>query len=288
MRRQFITALLLFAPCAGVAAAQDTTQSQPRDTSMQRMRTEDQNRLNDQNRLTDEVVLMKMHKNNLMEIRMGQLAQRNARAAKVRSYGQRLVRDHQAADVKVMATAQQLGITLKDEMDSTGNHDAMRRHNEMRDPARHNEMRDPAMKHDTTMRADTTNKRWNQTDTTMRDTTAMRNRNNDTTQSMAPGTQYGNRTSDSTHAQGADTTSHMEHGRMAKLATLRGAQFDTAFAMVMLQGHQKTVAMLEQAQQQVQRDEVKSLITSTLPTVREHLRLAESLAGAAARTTSSQ
>jgi predicted outer membrane protein len=338
MRRQFITALLLFAPCAGVAAAQDTTQNQTRDTSMQRMRTDDQHQMN-QDRMSDEAVLMKMHKTNLMEIRLGQLAQRNARSARVKSYGQRLVRDHQASDQKVTTVAQQLGITLRDDMDSTGHPmPGMRDRNRQNDTTQMgNRNRDTTQMGNRNRNTDTTQMNRNRygdttqmgnrnrTDTTQMgnrnrtDTTQMGNRNRygDTTQmgkrnptdTMQMGnrnrtdtTQMGNRNRTDTtqmgnrnqYGQGQqlgqgqqdDTTSRAEHARIAKLATLRGAAFDTAFANIMVQGHEKAIAMLERAQDQVQREEVKSLISSTLPTLKEHRRLAEQLVNPS-RTTSS-
>jgi putative membrane protein len=90
MRLHTTTALLLFvAPCAGALAAQGG--------------------------LSDDIVLRQMHRANLEEIRMGQLAQRNGSSAQVKQYGAKLVSDHQAADQKVVALAKWLRITLPQE-----------------------------------------------------------------------------------------------------------------------------------------------------------------------------
>src|SRR6266550_4472455 len=80
MRSHAITALLLLvAPCAGALAAQASAPAG----------------------LSDDIVLLQLHRANLEEIRMSQLAQHNASSAQVKQYGARLVRDHQAGDQKV-------------------------------------------------------------------------------------------------------------------------------------------------------------------------------------------
>src|SRR5438105_8140959 len=111
MRLHFITSLLVIAPCAGALAAQDTTQAQ-KQTQNQDTLMQQSNKGRWGGALNDDVVLNQVHRTNLMEIRMGQLAQRNGSSAKVKQFGAKLVRDHQAADQKVTALAKQLGITL--------------------------------------------------------------------------------------------------------------------------------------------------------------------------------
>ena len=91
MRLHTMIALLLVAPCAGVLAAQ--------------------------NGLSDDIVLRQIHRANLEEIRMGQIAQRNGASAEVKQYGVQLVRDHKAADQKVVALAKQLRIALPQDRD---------------------------------------------------------------------------------------------------------------------------------------------------------------------------
>ncbi|HJS44583.1 MAG TPA: DUF4142 domain-containing protein [Gemmatimonadales bacterium] len=98
---------------------------------------------------------------------------------------------------------------------------------------------------------------------------------------------------DSLHArQGADSAKQREKQEhadlMGRLGTLRGAAFDSVFANAMVEGHQSTIRMLEPAQNQTQSAEVRTLIGNTLPTVREHLRIAQSLTTSATTTSSSQ
>lgn len=163
---------------------------------------------------------------------MAQLAQRNGSSAKVKQFAARLVRDHQAADQKVVAIAKQLGINLPAE-------------------------RQGHMGRDTTVQDTTSGQGYPQTYKQRGDTT--------------------------------DRDGMRDHERVAEqLRTLRGPAFDTAFANAMVKGHENAVNMLEMAQGQVQHEEVRSLIASTLPTIREHLQIAQSLGGTATTTSSSQ
>ena len=234
MRRHFTTALLLLAPVAlwaGAAAAQDTTQAQKDKSQYQQQNRDSSNQQynnpNDDSQ-SDEAVLMRIHRSNQMEIQAGRLAQKNGSSAKVKAFGQKLVRDHSAADQKVVALASRLGYTLPrgDGMD-------------------YGQGRNPQNGADSTRR-------------------------NDSTYSSA---------------QDQDSTGH---GDLKRLATLKGAAFDTAFANAMVDGHGKAISMLERAQNQVQSQELRSLISSTLPTIRQHLQTAESLSGSVTTTSSKE
>jgi putative membrane protein len=240
MRKHFITSLLLIAPCAGALVAQDTTQAQkqtqnPDSVALQSTR----NTWN--GAVSDELVLRQMHRTNQQEIRLGQLAQRNASSAKVKQFAARLVKDHQAADQKVVSVAKQIGIALPEMKDG------------MRDGAHAGMMRRDTAGQDTTARQGYPQTYQQRGDTTDRD--GMRD----------------------------------DHERVGEqLRSLRGAAFDTAFANAMVQGHERTINLLEMAQGQVQHEQLRSLISSTLPTVREHLQIAQSLGGTSATTSSSQ
>jgi putative membrane protein len=239
MRWHFITSLLLVAPCAGALAAQDTTQAQkatqnPDSATLQ----SSSNRWN--GTISDELVLRQMHRTNQEEIRLGQLAQRNASSPKIKQFAARLVKDHQAADQKVISVAKQIGVVLPAAQDKG------RARGQWADTTDHQGM----------MRRDTAGQ------------------------------------ADSTYRQGYpqnDRDGMKDHERVGEqLRSLRGAAFDTAFANAMVQGHERTINLLEMAQGQVQHEELRSLISSTLPTVREHLQIAQSLGGTAATTSSSQ
>ncbi|KFE68084.1 DUF4142 domain-containing protein [Hyalangium minutum] len=60
----------------------------------------------------EKAMLERLHHVNQAEIKLGQLAQQNAQSPDVKSYGETLVKDHTAADQKVMSYAQQKGLKL--------------------------------------------------------------------------------------------------------------------------------------------------------------------------------
>jgi putative membrane protein len=57
-------------------------------------------------------VLAKLHQSNQKEIQMGKLAQKSGQSRDVKNFGKTLVKDHSAADKKVMALAKQEKIDL--------------------------------------------------------------------------------------------------------------------------------------------------------------------------------
>jgi predicted outer membrane protein len=274
MRSHQITALLLAGPFALAAAglaAQDTTQAQTqgqqRDSSYQQYPQANTNtQSQDQVQLSDEQVVMRIHRTNQMEIRVARLAQSRASSARVKSFASRLIRDHTANDKKVVALAKQLNITLgRDGMDSTGNQWARDQH------------RDRWNKPDSTQRNDSTYSAYPRSDTTQQSDTSRRyGERFDSTQGQSAQGRYG---------EDQDST-HRDMAAMRQLQTLRGAAFDTAFANAMVNGHTKAIGMLEQVQNQVQRQEVRTLIASTLPTIRQHLQIAQSLTTSATTTSS--
>jgi len=62
----------------------------------------------------DQDFLVAAHQSNLAEIASGQAAVQQASTDRVRMLGQMLITDHQTLDQPVVATAQQLGVTLPD------------------------------------------------------------------------------------------------------------------------------------------------------------------------------
>ena len=277
MRLQMITAALLIGPFAGALMAQDSTQAQGRTGTQQDTTYKSRSSVNaygTDSTQSDEMVLMKVHRTNQMEIRLGQLAQRNASSARVKSFAQRIVRDHQAADKKVTTVAQSMGITLARGFDSTGGRWGRGEGHYGADSTRGRYGRDTL---------DQGPPRYGRRDSTMTDST---NRGYNQRYDTAQGNQG--------YMQGRDSTKGdemREHAQaMQRLRSLHGAAFDSAFASVMVDGHNKAISMLENAQNTVQNTRLRSFITSTLPTLREHLRLAQALPGASsnATTTSSQ
>jgi predicted outer membrane protein len=259
-------AALLLAPGA-MLMAQDTstTQVPQRDTIRGYNQQNNQQNMGRRDTLQgDNALVMKIHKINQMEIRAGQLAQRNSSTPKVKSYGQQLVRDHQAADQKITTMARSLGVTFPREgMDSAGKYNQDRM---SRDTAY-------GQSRDTTQRAESYPR-----DQYPRDTTQGRyGQPADTTQGA-----YGQHG----QMQGQDQDGQ-EHAQLQRLSTLQGTQFDAEFANFMAQGHDKAIKMLEQAQSNVQNAQLRTFITSTLPTLRTHLKVAQSLGGSTAATTTS-
>jgi putative membrane protein len=61
------------------------------------------------------------------------------------------------------------------------------------------------------------------------------------------------------------------------LASRSGRDFDRAYMDMMLEDHEKDVAKFEMASNQADNENVRSFAAETLPTLREHLRLARDL-----------
>jgi putative membrane protein len=276
MRLNYLTAFLLVGPALslGGLAAQDTTQAQKQgqqrdSTSQQYPQANSNTQAQDQSQLSDEQVVMRMHRTNQMEIRTAKLAQSHGASARIKSLASRLIRDHTASDAKVVALAKQLNITLaRDGMESGGE--------------RYDRDRGHYRGLDSTQRNDSTYSSYPRSDTTNQqgDSANRYGQRSDSTQGQYGQGRYGQGQYD----QGRDSAM----AAMRQLPTLRGAAFDTAFANVMVTGHNKAISMLENAQNQVQRQELRTLIASTLPTLRQHLQLAQALTTSATTTSSRQ
>ncbi|PTR34938.1 putative membrane protein [Luteibacter sp. OK325] len=63
------------------------------------------------------------------------------------------------------------------------------------------------------------------------------------------------------------------------LKMLNGAAFDKEFAKVMVADHQKAVAMFEVEAEKGSNKELQAFATKTLPTLKEHLKMARALNG---------
>ena len=67
-----------------------------------------------------------------------------------------------------------------------------------------------------------------------------------------------------------------------KLQALSGAEFDREYAKMMLSDHRKDVSEFEKQSTRGGDADLKAFATKTLPTLKEHLQMAESLPGAKA------
>jgi len=67
-----------------------------------------------------------------------------------------------------------------------------------------------------------------------------------------------------------------EHQKLFdKLDKLSGAEFDEAFASAMVDGHKKAIAFYEKASKSEPNAELRSFFAKTLPTLQDHLRMAQ-------------
>ena len=64
-----------------------------------------------------------------------------------------------------------------------------------------------------------------------------------------------------------------------RLGRLQGSEFDKAYAEQMLKDHKETVALFEAEARDGKDAELKGFATETLPILKEHLKLAQALAG---------
>jgi putative membrane protein len=62
------------------------------------------------------------------------------------------------------------------------------------------------------------------------------------------------------------------------LAGLKGPEFDKAFVKMMVENHQSGIAKYEAMEKEASNPDLKAYVSSTLPTLREHLKQAQSLA----------
>jgi putative membrane protein len=72
---------------------------------------------------------------------------------------------------------------------------------------------------------------------------------------------------------------HTDMQEMSKLKSLSGQQFDKTYARAMVRDHRKDVQEFEHVAQTAKNPEVRAYAEQTLPTLKEHLALAEQLPG---------
>lgn len=191
---------------------------------------------------SNKMVLGFLHHSNKGEIEMANLAKQNGSSKQVKDFADRMIKDHQGADEKVLAFAK------------SHNVDLMASHHDM------------AGKHDKEMAAKS-------------------DRQIDERQSKAVGSGAGEYAHMSEGTGGAgmdhDGMKHMgEHkAAMEKLKGLKGADFDREFARVMVKDHQHVVDRLTQVRSRMTDTETQGFIDKLLPTLKEHLSMAQKLQG---------
>lgn len=65
--------------------------------------------------------------------------------------------------------------------------------------------------------------------------------------------------------------------KIGKLEKLEGAEFERAYAALMVEDHRAAVQLFEQAANESQDSDIKQFAQSTLPTLQEHAKMAEAL-----------
>jgi putative membrane protein len=77
----------------------------------------------------------------------------------------------------------------------------------------------------------------------------------------------------------AEDMSDEQRGHMDELSRLSGAEFDRRYMQMMVQDHQKAVQKFENEANNGQDSAVRDFAARMLPTLREHLKMAQDLAG---------
>ena len=70
---------------------------------------------------------------------------------------------------------------------------------------------------------------------------------------------------------------HQKH--IEQFSKLRGAAFDAQYGKHMVEDHQKAIALFERASREARNPELKGFATKSLPTLKEHLAMAQKLPG---------
>ena len=70
------------------------------------------------------------------------------------------------------------------------------------------------------------------------------------------------------------------HGDLDRLAKLSGADFDREYMAYMVKDHKQDIAEFQKAAKGLKDAEIKQFASSTLPTLEEHLHMAEQAAAA--------
>lgn len=83
-----------------------------------------------------------------------------------------------------------------------------------------------------------------------------------------------------------NSPSTSDQAKMDKLSRLSGADFDKAFAREMVRDHRTAIRAFEHEAKDGRDSAAKQFAESTLPTLKEHLAMAEKLPGAQRRTAS--
>jgi putative membrane protein len=204
--------------------------------------------------LTKSQLLNKLHHVNAMEIEVGQLAQTHARSAKVKQFGETLVKDHTKADKDVMDFAKNNNIVLSEA--GIGADKSMGSSYKGSSGTAEEQTGSPSM--GTTGSPNTTGEYKSGES----NKTGQYNKG-ETGTTGSTGEQYGMKES--------------HKAKIDRLSNLQGDAFDRAFLTMMVEDHEKVINLLESNKGKENDKKLDTLIDKLLPTLRDHQRTAERL-----------
>jgi len=204
----------------------------------------------------DKQFLENAAKGGMHEVHMGKMGVAHGSSAAVKKYAQRLVDDHKKANDELMALAKRKGVTLPSDSSEAG-HSA-------------------AAAHSQSSAANSDSRSGSQTSTGTSSTSST-----STGTSKGPGRNASSPESDSRNASkhGSDTAMAADSAPgMETLAGKSGNDFDREFARLAVADHEKDIAEFEKEAKSGSDSEVRAWANKTLPTLRAHLKQAQSLA----------
>lgn len=196
--------------------------------------------------LSKNQLINKLHRVNQMEIEVGNLAQTHARSAKVKQFGETLVKDHTKADKDVMDFAKSNNITLSEAgVGATGGSKSYKGESGSYKTGSSDEMGSTAGE-----------------------------------QGSTGSYKAGEKGTTGQVGVGESEQLGMKESHKAKidrLSNLQGDAFDRAFLTMMVEDHQNVINILESSKGKENDKKLDSLIDKLLPTLRDHQRTAERL-----------
>jgi putative membrane protein len=194
----------------------------------------------------DKKFIMEAAHGGMMEVELGKIAAQKATSDEVKQFAQRMVDDHSKANDELMQLASSKGVMMNHSM-GTG-----------------------AGASGTDSQMSSSN-----TQTTSSDArTTGQTSGSGTTQTSGSNTMSGQGQS-SSNASADEAKMMKKHQEMvSKMSALSGADFDRKYMEHMVKDHEKDVSLFERESTRGSDADVKAWATKTLPTLRDHLRMA--------------
>lgn len=228
------------------------------------------------------MVLQQMHMVNQLEIKAAALARQKTTKTPIKRYADRLWRDHHVADTKVKHLAKKLGFKLKSPAQMRHMMMQMQQSSMPAQQPRSMQMQQPG-----SMRMRPPGQMQQPSSMQMPQPGSMPTQPpsgaNMQAQQPPPMMKQSGSTMGSMGAkppmQKMRMMMHMMQQTMTKLQSASGAQFDQAYIMAMVKGHQKAIHTLEkvQSENKVKNPQVMNLVNKLLPILKQHLMLAQHL-----------